>query len=53
MYWKRAAERPLNISPDLDLEGATDEYIRRVGPKFLRLFEEERGESETMTNGES
>jgi hypothetical protein len=45
MYWKRAAYRQLNISPDLDGSDA-DPEDRRVGPKFLFEFEQKRKELE-------
>lgn len=37
-YWRRAAERALNIRPDLEVD---DEEDDSVGPKFLREFEQE------------
>ncbi len=40
-FWRRAAERALNIRPDLDIE---DERDFTIGPKFLREFEEKRRE---------
>ncbi len=33
-FWRRAAERPLNIKPALEIEADED-----WGPKFLRDFE--------------
>ena len=53
MYWGRAAQRPLNIRPDID----DDEINERIGPKFLREFEKlKRGEqaaSEGQTTTEN
>lgn len=45
MYWKRAAYRQLNLSPDLDGSDA-DAEDRRVGPKFLFDFEQKRKDLE-------
>lgn len=41
MYWERAAHRPLNIRPDVDDEDIDKE---RMGPKFLREFEQSKRE---------
>ncbi|KAE8441407.1 hypothetical protein EG329_004996 [Mollisiaceae sp. DMI_Dod_QoI] len=38
-YWRRAAERGLNLRPDLEI---ADEGDDGVGPGFLREFEKER-----------
>jgi len=38
-FWRRAAERALNLRPDLE---TYDEHDTTVGPKFLREFEIER-----------
>jgi hypothetical protein len=38
-YWRRAAERALNLRPDLEIH---DEDDTTIGPKFLREFEAER-----------
>lgn len=38
-YWRRAAERSLNLKPDLEIDDDDDD---RVGPKFLREFVQER-----------
>jgi len=43
MYWKRAAFRQLNTSPDID--GSVDPD-RRVGPRFLWEFEQKRRDEE-------
>jgi hypothetical protein len=40
MYWERAAHRPLNIRPDVE-EDVDEE---RIGPKFLREFEQAKRE---------
>ncbi|PMD34734.1 hypothetical protein L207DRAFT_588248 [Hyaloscypha variabilis F] len=38
-FWRRAAERALNLRPDLNID---DENDTKIGPKFLREFEAER-----------
>lgn len=38
-YWRRAAERVLNLRPDLEIH---DEDDTTIGPMFLREFEAER-----------
>jgi hypothetical protein len=38
-YWRRAAERALNLRPDLEID---DEDDTTIGPKFLCEFEVER-----------
>jgi hypothetical protein len=38
-FWRRAAERALNLRPDLEID---DENDTKVGPEFLREFELER-----------
>jgi hypothetical protein len=38
-FWRRAAERALNLRPDLEID---DEDDTTIGPKFLREFELER-----------
>ncbi len=38
-YWRRAAERALNLRPDLEIH---DEGDTTIGPMFLREFETER-----------
>jgi hypothetical protein len=40
MYWGRAAHRALNIRPDID----DDEIDERIGPRFLREFEQSKRE---------
>lgn len=42
-FWQRAAERPLNVRPDLDV---TARNIPNVGPGFLRDFEKDTKDSE-------
>jgi hypothetical protein len=44
-FWQRAAERPLNVRPDLDV---TDSNIPNVGPEFLRKFEKDRKDAEEV-----
>ncbi|KAK2629854.1 hypothetical protein QTJ16_000674 [Diplocarpon rosae] len=39
-YWRRAAERALNLRPDLEEREIEGEDELTVGPKFLREFEE-------------
>ncbi|PBP18237.1 hypothetical protein BUE80_DR011053 [Diplocarpon rosae] len=41
-YWRRAAERALNLRPDLEDRDIEDEDKFTLGPKFLREFEESR-----------
>jgi hypothetical protein len=43
MYWKRAAERPLNVKPDLDVD-ESDFHI--VGDTFLKNFEKRKRDAE-------
>jgi hypothetical protein len=38
-FWRRAAERDLNLRPDLEID---DESDNTIGPKFLREYELER-----------
>jgi hypothetical protein len=38
-FWRRAAERSLNLRPDLEI---ADESDHSIGPKFLREFEQKR-----------
>lgn len=39
-YWRRAAERTLNLRPDLEDGQIDNDNDLSVGPKFLREFEE-------------
>ncbi|KAH7346721.1 opioid growth factor receptor conserved region-domain-containing protein [Rhexocercosporidium sp. MPI-PUGE-AT-0058] len=41
-YWRRAAERTLNLRPDLDDNDVYSDDDLSIGPKFLREFEELR-----------
>lgn len=40
-FWRRAAERDLNLRPDLEIH---DEEDNTIGPKFLREYEVKRKE---------
>lgn len=50
MYWGRAAHRPLNIRPDIDDEDVDEE---RIGPKFLREFEQSKKDRACQVIAES
>ena len=39
-YWRRAAERTLNLRPDLEYSQIDSDNDLSVGPRFLREFEE-------------
>jgi len=43
MYWKRAAERPLNVKPDLNID---ESNMKLVGDKFLKDFEKRKRDAE-------
>jgi hypothetical protein len=50
MFWTRAAERPLNIAPEVDDNGE-HHFIgpkSPIGPKFLRDFEMSRMKAEAL-----
>jgi len=43
MYWTRAAKRPLNVKPDLDID---EEKYHTVGDTFLKAYEKRLKEAE-------
>lgn len=47
-FWRRAAERDLNLRPDLEID---DESDNTIGPKFLREYELERKAKELAGSG--
>lgn len=44
-YWKRAAERPLNVRPDLDVN---ESKMTTVGEEFLKKFEKNKRDKEEI-----
>jgi len=47
-FWRRAAERDLNLRPDLEID---DESDNTIGQKFLREYELERKSKESAVTG--
>lgn len=47
-FWRRAAERALNVRPDVEIRDENDE---NVGLKFLKEFETERRRAAMVSEG--